>query len=101
MYILETLWTKPLTVCLHNGLSHTFHSVENAIDFMENEWPTRSGVHHAHALDVCRAARNRLISPEVAREAFMSACLEACMALLPTARLPTPRTTGAESAMRV
>ena len=101
MHILETLWPKPLTVRLHNGLPHTLHTVEDAMDFLAHEWPTRTGVHYARALDTCRAAQNRLGSPEAAREAFMSACFEAGVALVPTARVPTPYATGAEPALRL
>ncbi|UVC11163.1 DUF982 domain-containing protein [Rhizobium sp. TH2] len=37
----DTFWTKPLTMRLQTGFARTFHSVDEAIDFMENEWPTR------------------------------------------------------------
>jgi hypothetical protein len=71
----NSCWAKPLTVRLQNDLARTFHSVEEAIDFMENEWPTRLGVHYRRALDLCRSARMRLISREAAREAFIAAAL--------------------------
>ena len=82
MNIIEISWNKPVTACLQNGLQHTFRSVEDALDFLENEWPTKSGTHHRRALDMCRAAHARLISREVARETFISACIEACMPLV-------------------
>jgi hypothetical protein len=82
MQVVETWWYKPVTVRLQNGLEHTFHSAEDAVDFMENEWPKRFGRHHRRALDLCRAAQRRFVSRDAAREAFISACLEAGMPLV-------------------
>ncbi|CAN7163410.1 DUF982 domain-containing protein [Rhizobium sp. LjRoot254] len=82
MQVIETYWQKPITVRLQNGLQHTFHSLEDTIDFMENEWPVKFGVHHRRALDLCRAAAKRMVATEAAREAFISACLEAGMPLV-------------------
>ncbi|UVC12525.1 DUF982 domain-containing protein (plasmid) [Rhizobium sp. TH2] len=84
MLAIDTLWSKPVTVRLQNGLLHTFHSLEDTIDFLENEWPTRFGNHHRRALDLCRAAQKRYVTSEAAREAFISACLEGCMPLVLT-----------------
>lgn len=82
MQIVENFWRKPVTVRLQNGLPHTFHSIEDSIDFLESEWPTRYGTHHRRALDLCRAAVARMVPSETAREALISACLEAGMPLL-------------------
>ena len=82
MRVIETFWDKPITVRLQNGLQHTFHSLEESIDFLENEWPVRYGDHHRRALDLCRAAASRLVAKEAAREAFIAACLEANMPLV-------------------
>jgi hypothetical protein len=80
--VIETYWEKPITVRLQNGLEHTFHSLEDSLDFLENEWPTKFGIHHRRALDLCRAATVRMVATEAAREAFISACLEANMPLV-------------------
>lgn len=82
MQVIETYWQKPVTVRLQNSLEHTFHSLEVSLDFLENEWPTKNGTHHHRALELCRAAANRSGSIEAAREAFVSACLEAGMPLV-------------------
>lgn len=82
MQVIETYWEKPITVRLRNGLEHTFHSLESSLDFLENEWPTKFGIHHRRALDLCRAAANRMIATEAAREALIAACLEANMPLV-------------------
>lgn len=93
MQVIETYWEKPITVRLQNGLEHTFHSLEDSLDFLENEWPTKFGMHHRRALDLCRAAARRMIVSEAAREAFISACLEANMPLV----LNVGRPSGAHS----
>jgi len=77
--VVETYWQKPVTVRLQNGLEHTFLCVEDSLDFLENEWPTKNGKHQGRAIDQCRAALNRITSNEVAREAFIAACIEAGM----------------------
>jgi hypothetical protein len=82
MHIVETHWRKPISVRLHNGLERTFHSVEDSLDFLENEWPTRTGAHRVRATDLCRAALSRTGATEAAREAMISACLEANMPLV-------------------
>lgn len=82
MQVVETYWRKPITVRLHSGLGHTFHSLEDSLDFLENEWPMRNGVHQARALALCRNAAARTVSIDVAHEAFLSACLEARRPLL-------------------
>lgn len=86
MQVVETYWNKPVSVRLQNGLEHTFHSLKDSLDFLENEWPIRSGKHHAKALECCRAASRRMVATEMAREAFIAACLEAGMPLVMTAR---------------
>lgn len=80
--LVENYWRKPLTVRLQNGLEHTFHSLEDSLDFLEHEWPTKLGTHHKRATDFCRAAVARTVSKDAAYEAFISACLEAGMPLV-------------------
>ena len=82
MQVIETYWEKPITVRLQSGLEHTFHSLEDSLDFLESEWPTMVGMHHQRALDLCRAAARRMVVTEAAREAFISACIEANMPLV-------------------
>jgi hypothetical protein len=74
--IVETLFRTPVSVCLQNGLEYTFQSVEDALDFLENEWGTRQGAHYRRAVDLCRAVLNRVAASETAREAFIAACIE-------------------------
>ncbi|PLU31436.1 DUF982 domain-containing protein, partial [Sinorhizobium medicae] len=77
MLLNEIPWTIPLTVRLSNGLTHSFASVYEALDFLENEWPLRRGERYERAVRTCRRALNRMTPAAVAREAFIAACLEA------------------------
>lgn len=77
MFDLEVTWTTPLEVKLQSGLHRKFRSANDAADFMETEWPTHHGNHYERALMYCRAAVRRQVCAEVAREAFLAACLEA------------------------
>ncbi|WP_051440843.1 hypothetical protein M728_004373 (plasmid) [Ensifer sp. WSM1721] len=82
MLLNEIPWTIPLTVRLSNGLTRTFTSVYEALDFLENEWPLRKGERYERAVRTCQRALNRMTPAAVAREAFIAACLEAGMPLV-------------------
>ncbi|AXV17775.1 DUF982 domain-containing protein (plasmid) [Neorhizobium sp. SOG26] len=81
MNIPEIPFRVPVRARLLNGLDHSFLSVYDALDFLEYEWPSRRGERYEQALHHCRAALNNLAPVELAREAFISACLEAGMPL--------------------
>lgn len=57
----------------------TFQGVYDALDFLENEWPRRNGKRYKRACDRCRAALQLRSHAHMAREAFVSACIEAGM----------------------
>lgn len=82
MNIPDMPFRAPVNIRLQNGLQHTFQSVYDALDFLENEWPLRLGERHHRAVVQCRRALNKLAPVEVAREAFIAACLEAGMPLV-------------------
>lgn len=77
MKIIDIPWHQPITVTLQSGTERRFLGAYDALDFLENEWPVRRGRHYESAKSLCRAALNRTISTEVAREAFIASCLEA------------------------
>jgi hypothetical protein len=72
-------WSQPLKVTLRAGMDRTFGSVYEALDFLEKEWPQKRGECYDHAVLTCRRGLNGLTTTEVAREAFIAACLEAGM----------------------
>ncbi|MDX0664471.1 DUF982 domain-containing protein [Sinorhizobium medicae] len=92
MLLNEIPWTIPLTVRLSNGLTHSFASVYEALDFLENEWPLRRGERYERAVRTCRRALNRMTPAAVAREAFIAVCLEAGMPLVMTPPAQKPQT---------
>lgn len=73
----DVIFSTPLHVHLSNGLSRTFDSVNDTLDFLEHEWPLRHGERYKRACDKCRAALLRRTPVAIAREAFIAACLEA------------------------
>jgi hypothetical protein len=81
----DIFFATPLHVHLSNGLSRTFDSVNDTLDFLENEWPLRHGERYKRACEKCHAALRRQTPVAVAREAFVAACLEAG---LPVQALP-------------
>lgn len=82
MNIPDMPFRAPVNIRLQNGLQHSFHSVYDALDFLEHEWPLRRGERYRRAVAQCRGAVNKLAPVEVAREAFIAACLEAGMPLV-------------------
>ena len=84
MNTLDLPWRAPVKVHLQCGLERTFVSVYDALDFLENEWPLRRGERYGRAVRRCRGALARITPVEMAREAFIAACLEAGMPLVMT-----------------
>jgi len=77
MYLPELPWSVPVHVTFQNGTYRIFSSVMDALDFLENEWPRRTGTRYQLAVQTCQRALRQATPKGVAREAFISACLEA------------------------
>ncbi|MGK9202847.1 DUF982 domain-containing protein [Sinorhizobium meliloti] len=75
----EILWRVPLSVTLQNGMSRRFTGPYEALDFLEYEWPCHGKRYHRAVRD-CRAALSGILSTEVARASFTTACAEASLA---------------------
>ncbi|MXN45952.1 DUF982 domain-containing protein [Shinella kummerowiae] len=73
----DVYFSVPLHVRFPNGVTRSFESLHDTVDFLENEWPLRHGARYKRACEKCRAALYRMAPVAVAREAFVSACLEA------------------------
>lgn len=78
----DVLFRAPVRVRLQCGIERTFLSVYDALDYLEHEWPLRHGERYKRAVDKCRAALMWVVPTEVAREAFIAACLEAGMPMV-------------------
>ncbi len=85
----DVSFRAPVRVRLQCGLERTFLSVYDALDVLENEWPLRRGDRYTKAVEQCRAALSWSVPSEVAREAFIAACLEADLPLVKAG--PHPR----------
>lgn len=70
-------WSLPVMVSVVPGGERRFDCVHDALDYLTYEWPSPRGRHRARAQQALRAALDRQISPEEAREAFVAACIEA------------------------
>lgn len=89
MNIPEMPFRAPVDIRLPNGLEHSFRSVYDALDFLENEWPLKHGAGYDRAVHKCRAVLKQLAPVELARETFITACLEAAMPIVGTG-MPAP-----------
>lgn len=77
MYLPEMPWSVPVHVRFQDGTSHIFSSVLDALDFLKNKTLRRPGPRYLSAVQTCRRCLQRMTPMGVAREAFISACLEA------------------------
>lgn len=81
MNIIDLPWAVPLTVHFQNGTDHIFRGPYDALDFLENEWPSRRGQKYDRAIMLCGASLDKEAPIALAREAFIAACLETGMAV--------------------
>ena len=72
-------WQEPVEIRLQSGLTRTFREPYDALYFLEEEWPTRSGVAYERAKRWCRLAIETDEAADVARKAFIAAARQAGM----------------------
>ncbi|MBW8284681.1 MAG: DUF982 domain-containing protein [Rhizobium sp.] len=75
----NSTWTDPVELKLQSGLKRTFREPYDALYFLEEEWPTRSGVAFERAKRWCRLAIETDEAVFVARKAFIAAARQAGM----------------------
>ena len=73
----EMPFDKPIAVTLQGGLEHIFQNVYDTLDFLENEWPLRTGPCYQAAIAACRDALGGSRSARFTRTALLAACQEA------------------------
>ncbi|NVP56052.1 DUF982 domain-containing protein [Mycoplana rhizolycopersici] len=76
-------WSVVVNVSLPCGIQRVFHGPYDALDFLENEWPSRRGQNYDRAIVLCRASLDSTAPLAIAREAFVAASMEAGMAVRP------------------
>ncbi|MET3612149.1 hypothetical protein ABID16_000454 [Rhizobium aquaticum] len=64
-------------VTFANGAVRQFDCVHDALDCLQHEWPSPRGKRHQKATEVLASALARLAPVDEARNAFVSACVEA------------------------
>ena len=74
-------WSKPVLIKMPHGRSREVVGPVAALSLLDQEWPIRDGRHYDAARSVCRAALQRMTSPDAAREIFISASIEAAVAV--------------------
>jgi hypothetical protein len=74
-------WSKPLRIRMPHGRLRLVEGPVAALKLLDLEWPASKGRHYDNARSACRSALARLTSPEAARDSFISASIEAAVAL--------------------
>ena len=73
----DVRWLTPVYVRIGYGSAEAVRSPQQALDKLMYRWPANQGRHYLSAKANCRAALDQKISPDIAREAFVRASLEA------------------------
>ncbi|MDK1384841.1 DUF982 domain-containing protein [Sinorhizobium sp. 8-89] len=74
----ELVWMTPVTVRVKDGAPQVFASINDALEFLEEDWVNR-GSKYNRAVQTCRRALNRMTPVAIAREAFLDFCRDAGM----------------------
>ena len=77
MIIFDVKWMAPIRVGSHHNATTVVDGPMQALDILNDNWPTTGAKHHQSALRECNLACRQLGHSEKSREAFMAAALEA------------------------
>ncbi|MBP0581111.1 DUF982 domain-containing protein [Labrys sp. LIt4] len=77
------LWSVPVKLETPVGQVRLIASAEEASDFLLNHWPTEGGDKHLLARRACVEALAGSIPASLARKAFIEACEESGMHVVP------------------
>ncbi|MBB4064847.1 DUF982 domain-containing protein [Gellertiella hungarica] len=88
MTFIEMPFDQPFRIELQGGLERIFLNAYDALDFLENEWPIRTGLFYERAIAACRDALEGRGTCRAARAALMLACREAGLRPASTRRAP-------------
>lgn len=75
----DVRWDLPVRVRVGYGFPETIKGPREALAYLQYRWPAVDGQHCRMAKIVCTDALKHIVSPEVAREQFLKACVEARM----------------------
>lgn len=77
MLIYDIKWIAPMKIGRQHGAATSVEGPMQALEVLNDHWPTSGGKHHQLALRECALACKHLGRAEASREAFMAAALEA------------------------
>ncbi|MFE0359683.1 DUF982 domain-containing protein [Streptomyces nigra] len=72
-------WSPPVLLRVQRDTELVFDGPLEAINFLENEWPSDRGHEYDRAVVLCIASLDDCVPLVAAREAFVAACIEAGM----------------------
>jgi hypothetical protein len=72
-------WQAPVWVQVGNGMAEPVRTPGEALDKLANRWPMERGRLYRRARATCLSALHQALDPELAREAFIRASIEAEM----------------------
>ncbi len=67
----------PVLVRIGYGSSEAVESASDALHYLQHRWPPERGDHYGRAMKLCKESAQGLVPSEVAKEAFISAAIEA------------------------
>ncbi|WP_432420184.1 DUF982 domain-containing protein [Neorhizobium galegae] len=70
-------WMEPVTVQIGRRAPEKIQTSAEALRFLTNKWPCKSGLQYQTARDICSAAIRRQIGNDAARASFVLAASEA------------------------
>ncbi|MDI7924619.1 DUF982 domain-containing protein [Ferirhizobium litorale] len=76
-------WSKPVTFRVGPGLTFTVTNTEDAARYLLDRWSGEAGPAHKMARQACLDVLAEGLEPEEARSAFIAACEEAGMEVMP------------------
>ena len=72
-------WRAPVWVQVGSGMAEPVRTPGEALEKLANRWLMERGRHYCSARANCLAALNQALDPELARQAFIRASIEARM----------------------
>lgn len=72
----EVPWSAAVTVCMPDGTQRRITGIQDALELLENEWPTMHGERRNRAIAACKGCLKSERPLAVAREEFIAACVE-------------------------
>jgi len=73
----EIEWERPVTIRFSYGAAEEISGPREALEYLDNGWPGDEGLLYSIARRACQEALGCRSAPALARQAFISAAIEA------------------------